>query len=72
MDKTMTNDKITSIKAANDPHAPVVHPREKKANEKKPHDDDKVTTWSIDDSDDFGGDPYNHTGSFYVPKFRED
>ena len=68
----MTNDKITNSKAANDAHAPVVHPQEKKANEKKPHDDDQVTTWSIDDSDDFGGDPYNHTGSFYVPKFRDE
>lgn len=31
--------------------------------------DEKLESLSIDDVDDFGGDPYNHTGSFYAPKF---
>ncbi len=38
------------------------------AGEKKPAEVLKLT---IDDNDDFGGDPYNHTGSFCVPDFGD-
>ncbi len=31
----------------------------------------KVVSLSIDENDDFGGDPYNHTGSFCVPDFDD-
>ena len=67
----MTNDKLANTEAANDPLAPVVDDREKKAKAKKPARDVKLESLSIDDNDDFGGDPYNHTGSFYAPKFDE-
>ena len=32
----------------------------------------KVLAFEIDDNDDLGGDPYNHTGSFCVPEFDGD
>ena len=71
MDRIMTNDKLASTEAANDPLAPVVDDREEKAKAKKPPEDKKPESLSIDDADDFGGDPYNHTGSFYAPKLDE-
>ena len=37
----------------------------------KPAKDVKVISLSIDENDDFGGDPYNHTGSHCVLKFGE-
>lgn len=66
----MINDKLTFTEAANDAHAPAVHGRDKAVKPKKPLDDEKFESLSIDD-DDFGGDPYNHTGSFYAPKFDD-
>ena len=67
----MTNDKLANTEAANDPLAPVVDDREKPDKANKPAEDEKFESLSIDDNDDFGGDPYNHTGSFYAPKFDE-
>ena len=67
----MTNDKLANTEAANDPLAPVVDDQEETAKAKKPAKDGKPGFLSIDDSDDFGGDPYNHTGSFYAPKFDD-
>lgn len=67
----MTNEKLASTEAANDPLAPVVDDREQAQTAKKPPEDDKPEFLSIDDNDDFGGDPYNHTGSFYAPKFDD-
>ena len=67
----MTNDKLASTEAANDPLAPVVDDRKQTAKSKKPAADEKLESLSIDENDDFGGDPYNHTGSFYAPKFDE-
>ena len=32
----------------------------------------KVLSLEIDENDDLGGDPYNHTGSFCVPEFSDD
>ena len=34
--------------------------------------DVKVVSLEIDENDDYGTDPYNCTGSFAVPNFRED
>ena len=67
----MTNDKLANTEAANDPLAPVVDDRERTSKAKKPPEDEKLESLSIDDNDDFGGDPYNHTGSFYAPKFDD-
>lgn len=71
MDRTMTSQKIVTERAANDRDAPVVHRHEKTSKAKKPLEDIEVAALSIDDDDDFGGDPYNHTGSFYAPKFDD-
>lgn len=71
MDRTMTSQKIATYRAANDPKASVVHRHEKTSKAKKPLEDIDVTSLSIDDSDDLGSDPYNHTGSFYAPKFDD-
>ena len=38
----------------------------------KPAKDVKVISLSIDENDDFGGDPYNHTGSHCVLEFADD
>ena len=65
----MSNEKITNSPASNDPvsglHTTV-------AVAKKSLKEVKVVSLEIDDNDDFGGDPYNHTGSFCVPKFDKD
>jgi hypothetical protein len=66
----MKNDEITRNEAANDPHAPVIHGQGKTAKAEKA-DDEQLKFLSIDENDDFGGDPYNHTGSFCVPKFDD-
>ena len=67
----MTNDKLARTQAANDPLAPVDDDREKADKASKPAEAEKLESLSIDDNDDFGGDPYNHTGSFYAPKFDD-
>ncbi len=40
--------------------------------ESKPVQDVKIVSLEIDDSDNFGTDPYNRTGSFCVPDFDEE
>ena len=67
----MTNDKHARPAAANDPLAPVVDDRKEKEKAKKSAEDEQLDSLSIDENDDFGGDPYNHTGSFYAPKFDD-
>jgi len=64
----MTNDKLTAeISQAPGPEKdPAVD--NKLPGEKK---NVKVMSLAIDENDDFGGDPYNHTGSFCVPEFRD-
>jgi hypothetical protein len=37
----------------------------------KPAKDVEIISLSIDENDDFGGDPYNHTGSHCVLKFAD-
>lgn len=38
----------------------------------KPLEDVKVVSLEIAESDDFGADPYNRTGTYCVPDFEED
>lgn len=66
----MKNDEITRNEAANDPHVPVIHGQGKTVKAEKA-DDEQLKFLSLDENDDFGGDPYNHTGSFCVPKFDD-
>lgn len=40
--------------------------------ETKPVQDVKIVSLEIDETDDFGTDPYNRTGSFCVPDFEEE
>ncbi len=65
MDRIMSNEKMT-ISAGEKLQAA---PKADDASEKKKA---KVVSLSIDDNDDFGGDPYNHTGSHAVPDFGQD
>ena len=64
----MSNQKITNGPASNDPvsgiHTTI-------ADAKKPTKDVKLVSLEIDENDDFGGDPYNHTVSFWVPEFDD-
>lgn len=71
MDRTMTYAKIASRRAANDPLAPLVHSHQKAVKAKQRGEDAEIEALSISDDDDFGGDPYNRTGSFCVPDFKD-
>ena len=57
----MSNEKITNRTASNDPVSGI---RTKTVDAKTPAKDVKVVSLEIDENDDYGGDPYNHTGSF--------
>ena len=69
MDVIMTNDKST---ANSTPATPAVRGEASVADSAKPKKDVKVISLSIDENDDFGGDPYNHTGSHCVLEFADD
>jgi hypothetical protein len=69
MDVIMTNDKTTVNSV---PVVPAVRGQAAVAESSKPVKDVKVIALSIDENDDFGGDPYNHTGSHCVLDFDED
>lgn len=69
MDVIMSNEKISAEVA---PVVPAVHGQAAVAEASKPAKDVKVVSLSIDDNDDFGGDPYNHTGSHCVLEFSDD
>ena len=71
MDRTMTNEKREKSRAANDPYVPVVHRHDEAVKAKKSLEDIRIESLSIDENDDSGGDPYNHTGSFCVPRFDD-
>lgn len=64
MDRIMSNEK-TTIRAD---EKLLMAPMADDASKKKV----KVVSLSIDDTDDFGGDPYNHTGSHAVPDFAQE
>ena len=72
MDRVMTNEKREKIRAANDPYVPVVHRHHEAVKAKKPLENIKIKSLSLEENDDVGGDPYNRTGSFCVPKFEDE
>ena len=53
------------------PATPAVRGQASVAASSKPKKDVKVISLSIDEDDDFGGDPYNHTGSHCVLEFDD-
>ena len=65
----MSNEKTTVDSV---PVAPAVRGRAAVAETSRPVKEVKVIGLSIDENDDFGGDPYNHTGSHCVLDFDED
>lgn len=66
----MSNANIMNSPASNDPDARVV--RDKNAvTREKAKQPPEVEALAIDENDDFGGDPYNHTGSHAVPDFDD-
>lgn len=65
----MSKQKITNSGVAKTPVVPGVRNRNTVASAKAPQPE--VVALELDDSD-FGGDPYNHTGSFCVLKFDKD
>ena len=68
MDVIMTNDKKT---AESVPVVPAVRGQASVAESSKSAKGVKVISLSIDENDDFGGDPYNHTGSHCVLEFDD-
>jgi hypothetical protein len=67
-DGIMSNAKITNSPASNDPVALAARDKGAVTRAIKPPE---VEELAIDDNDDFGGDPYNHTGSHAVPNFDD-
>jgi len=65
----MSNEKTTVDSV---PVTPAVHGQAAVAETSKPAKDVKVIGLSIDENDDFGGDPYNHTGSHCVLDFDDE
>lgn len=65
----MSNEKTTVDSV---PATPAVRGQAAVAETSKPVKDVKVVALSIDENDDFGGDPYNHTGSHCVLEFTDD
>ena len=68
MDVIMTNERKTVDSV---PVVPAVRGQASVAESSKPAKDVKVISLSIDENDDFGGDPYNHTGSHCVLEFDD-
>ena len=66
----MSNDNTTDTGTFKTPVMPAVRGKGKLAGEKRPERDVDVVSFEIAD-DDFGGDPYNHTGSHCVLKIDE-
>jgi hypothetical protein len=64
MDVIMSNEK-TTVESV--PVAPAVRGQATVADSSKPRKDAKV----VSENDDFGGDPYNHTGSHCVLEFDD-
>jgi len=68
MDVIMTNEKTTVDSV---PVVPAVRGQASVAESSKSAKGVKVISLSIDENDDFGGDPYNHTGSHCVLEFDD-
>ena len=66
----MSNDNTTDTGTFKTPVMPAVRGKGKLAGEKRPERDVDVVSFEIAD-DDFGSDPYNHTGSHCVLKIDE-
>ncbi len=66
----MSNDNTTDTGAWKSPPMPAVRGKGKVAGEKAPQHDVEVVSLEIAD-DDFGGDPYNHTGTHCVLKIDD-
>lgn len=68
-DRIMSNDKLT-VEAPESATGKLRSPDDTMPpGAKKPV---SFLSLEIDENDDFGADPYNHTGSFCVPKFGDD
>ena len=65
----MSNTNIKNSPASNDPVALVVRGKSAATKVNKSSGAEEL---AIDDNDDFGSDPYNHTGSHAVPDFGQD
>ena len=70
MDRIMSNEKLTTKDAWKTPANPV--PGDEDALAKAERKAVKVVSLSINEDDDLGGDPYNHTGSHAIPDFGQD
>lgn len=68
MDVNMTNEK-TMVDSV--PAMPLARRHASVAGSARPVKDVKVVALSLDENDDFGGDPYNRTGSHCVLKIDE-
>ena len=71
MDRIMSNEKTTNRLLRKAPVMPAVAGKGKLAGEKPEPREIEVVGLEIAD-DDFGGDPYNHTGTHCVLKVDED
>ena len=69
-DRIMTNDNAADTGTWKPPVIPAVRSKGKVAGERAPKRDVEVVSLEIED-DDFGGDPYNHTGTHCVLKIDE-
>lgn len=68
--KIMSNDNTTDTGTWNPPPVPAASGKGRVAGEKTPKHDVEVVSLEIAD-DDFGADPYNHTGTHCVLKIDE-
>lgn len=67
----MSKGKSLNSSAANTPLTPSVRGHGTVADMKKPVKPVEGALLEIDEDNDFGGDPYNHTGSYCVVKLGE-
>lgn len=70
-DRIMSNEKTPIRTDREEPLLPKLDDDGNPVGETKPTKPAKVVALTIDENDDFGGDPYNHTGSFCVPEFDD-
>lgn len=66
----MSNEKSTTKGGGKTPFNPAANDEDAMARAEKKAV--KIVSLSIDENDDFGSDPYNHTGSHAVPDFGEE
>ena len=66
----MSNDNTTDTGTFKAPVMPAVRRKGRLVSKQRPEPDVEIVSFEIAD-DDFGGDPYNHTGSHCVLKIDE-